>query len=252
MRVVHFLSAWLVTKILAASTNRTIDDTNGDSMTGAIPVYQPNESGVWAGPSCVGCAIVPDTSLAHDGTWSAATYNAGLGIMNISMDFTGTAVYVFFILANFQDEGITTTTKASFSVDGVQRGTFDHVPSDSFELQYDQLVFAETGLANTPHRLVVWTVADTDIYVNFDYALYTFEDVEQNPPTTTTAQLPPTHPIASTPSTSMPMASSTKSHFSSALNIHSVLFTELIPIYLHVPALDTTSTSTSSNLYHCW
>jgi hypothetical protein len=72
----------------AALVNRTIDDTFGDSVTGQTPVYLPTTP--WAGPSCTTCAIVPNKSLAFDGTWTAATYNPNLfNNMNITFSFTG-------------------------------------------------------------------------------------------------------------------------------------------------------------------
>ena len=73
----------------ATQVNRTIDDTQGDSVTGAKPTYVPSTGGVWAGPDCSGCAIHPNRALAFDGTWTAATYNAQLGLTAIQFSFTG-------------------------------------------------------------------------------------------------------------------------------------------------------------------
>ena len=71
----------------AALINRTIDDTNGDSLTSQEPNYQP--ASPWAGASCGGCAILPDPALAYDGTWHAATYHPALVNVNITFNFTG-------------------------------------------------------------------------------------------------------------------------------------------------------------------
>ncbi|KAJ7650803.1 hypothetical protein FB45DRAFT_732028 [Roridomyces roridus] len=182
---IHFL---LASSVYAQKlTNRTIDDTNGDSVTGAVPVYTPEA--VWDGPSCNGCAILPNRAQTFDGTYHAATYNSGLRDMEISMSFTGAspcssrslaikrfagvAIYVFFILANHVADGITTTTAANFSIDGTYRGTFNHTPSTSTDFEFDALVFAQTGLENATHTLVISTQGPNDIYVNFDYAKYT-------------------------------------------------------------------------------
>ena len=73
----------------AALVNRTIDDTDGDSVTRQVPIYQPTVASPWAGASCVGCAIVPDPALAYDGTWHAATYHPELVNVNITFNFTG-------------------------------------------------------------------------------------------------------------------------------------------------------------------
>jgi len=78
----------LICTTQAVLINRTIDDTNGDSTTGQVPVYQPG-NGAWNGASCSGCAINPSPSLAFDGTWSAVTYNPGLNSTNITFSFTG-------------------------------------------------------------------------------------------------------------------------------------------------------------------
>ncbi|KAJ7139704.1 hypothetical protein C8R44DRAFT_310507 [Mycena epipterygia] len=129
----------------AANTNRTIDDTNGDSVTGTVPTYSP--SSVW-----VPCLF----------PWT--------------MSFTGIAIYVYFILANNEGDGITTTSKANFSIDRSQQGTFTHTPASSTDLQYNALVFTQTGLSNTTHSLLISTEGTDDIYVNFDYAIYTHDD----------------------------------------------------------------------------
>ncbi|KAJ7456582.1 hypothetical protein FB451DRAFT_1098704 [Mycena latifolia] len=199
----------------AASTNRTIDDTDGDSVTGAVPTYTPSSS--FAGPSCSGCAIQPSTDDAFDGTWSAATYNSGLGSMSISMDFTGIAIYVYFILANDEGDGITTTTKANFSIDGTSAGTFTHTPTSSTDLQYNALVFSQTGLSNAAHSLLISTEGADDIYVNFDYAIYTHEDTDSTTTTATatTATTATTAPTVETSGTTSTKSSSTASVASS-------------------------------------
>lgn len=75
--------------VTAATVNRTIDDSFGDSQTGQTVVYSPSTGGTWKDENCVGCAIAPDTSQTFDGTYTAATYNPGMGSMGITMQFTG-------------------------------------------------------------------------------------------------------------------------------------------------------------------
>ncbi|KAG6812414.1 hypothetical protein H0H92_002990 [Tricholoma furcatifolium] len=166
-----FFYSWVAA---AASVNRTIDDTYGDSVTGAKPSYLPTSSSVWQGPSCTGCYIQPDPDEAFDRTWTAATYNPGLGSMSIEFSFTGTAIYVFFILANYVAEGITTETACDFVLDGTTVSSMDHTPSTSTALEYNSLVFSQTNLANAAHTLEIVTSGyNRDIFVNFDYAIYT-------------------------------------------------------------------------------
>lgn len=73
----------------AAVTNRTIDDTTGDSVTGNRPIYLPATPGVWEDATCKGCAIQPEKNRAFKGTWNAATYNPDLGSMSIELSFKG-------------------------------------------------------------------------------------------------------------------------------------------------------------------
>jgi len=74
---------------LGDPVNRTIDDSRGDSVTNQKPTFLPVTKGVWEDQTCAGCAIQPDKSLAFDGTWIAATYNAGLGNISVTFDFKG-------------------------------------------------------------------------------------------------------------------------------------------------------------------
>ncbi|KAJ7651144.1 hypothetical protein FB45DRAFT_780465 [Roridomyces roridus] len=185
-------------------TNRTIDDTNGDSVTGVVPTYTP--SSVWAGPSCQGCAILPDTSKVFDGTYHAATYHADLGSFAISMDFTGVAIYVYFILANDEGQGVTTTTAANFSIDGTVQGDFTHVPSATTDVEFNALAFSHTGLSNETHSLLITTEGAGDLYINFDYAIYTFEEA---------AVISSSSAPSSSSSSTIPTSSSTNSPHSS-------------------------------------
>lgn len=79
----------IATNVNATLVNRTIDDTLGDSVTLSHPKYRPDTSGVWEGADCTGCAIQPDKAFASNGTWTAATYNPGLGSMSVELEFTG-------------------------------------------------------------------------------------------------------------------------------------------------------------------
>ncbi|THV03987.1 hypothetical protein K435DRAFT_714971 [Dendrothele bispora CBS 962.96] len=166
----------LLPRALGDAVNRTIDDSLGDSVTQQIPTYFP-EHGVWEDQTCSGCAIQPDRSLAFGGTWTAATYHADIGNVSISFNFHGTAVYIFFILANDQGPGITTLTECNFTLDGVVVGHFVHQPTTSLDLEYNATVFSQTGLPNKDHAFQISTTGVEDsVFVNFDYAIYTFEN----------------------------------------------------------------------------
>ncbi|KAJ3813245.1 hypothetical protein EV368DRAFT_67228 [Lentinula lateritia] len=129
-----------------------------------------------------GCALQPPISSAFGGTYTAATYNPGLQNISITFDFTGTAIYVYFILANNPAPGITATTAANFTLDGSLVGTFNHSPNTStsapdFQFNQSALAFSKAGLKNITHQMVISTSGlSEDVWVNFDYALYTFQD----------------------------------------------------------------------------
>ena len=87
----------------------------------------------------------------------------------------GVAVYVFFILVNHQDEPATITqTQTNFTLDGDFAYTFTHDPTSSENLEYNQLVFSQTGLSNDLHTVRASISGPTQLYMNFDYAMYTF------------------------------------------------------------------------------
>ncbi|KAF8922058.1 hypothetical protein CPB85DRAFT_18766 [Mucidula mucida] len=159
-----------------ARVNRTIDDTNGDSETGVVPVYQPMSA--WDGTHCARCAIQPSPSSAFDGTWMAATYNPTLGSTNISFSFEGVALYVYFILANNEGSGITTRTECNFTLDDERAGLFTHTPSDiTTALEYNALAFSVAGLEQRAHSVLVSTSGvDYNVFVSFDYAVYTYDE----------------------------------------------------------------------------
>ena len=86
----------------------------------------------------------------------------------------GTAIYIFFILANNRGEGVTSITNVNFTIDGGAPTPFTHTPNlSTTTFQYDALVFSQTKLSNTLHTLNITIMVSMDMYVNFDYAIYT-------------------------------------------------------------------------------
>ncbi|KAH9914660.1 uncharacterized protein BXZ73DRAFT_54860, partial [Epithele typhae] len=156
----------------AAASNRTIDDQNGDSISGTVPIYAPSSS--WKqGATCDGCFIQLNTADVHDGTWHDATHSPNdAQDLTITATFTGTAVYVFNVLANTV-QYTTTFTTLTFTLDGTEVGDFTHNPSTSTDFQYGVLTFSKTGLANEPHTLVITSGGDASSLVLFDYMVYT-------------------------------------------------------------------------------
>lgn len=158
----------------AVLVNRTIDDTFGDPVTGFKPVYLP--SAAWTDQTCTGCAVQPDTKSAFEGTRTTATYCPGMHNMSITLEFTGVAVWVFFILANATEHGssIVNNTQCNFTLDGQHAGSF-HLPDMSTsKIQYNVTSFSRSGLANVTHQLVISTNDyPFNAFVSFDYAIYT-------------------------------------------------------------------------------
>lgn len=91
-------------------------------------------------------------------------------------DLVGTAIYVFFILSNAQPAGISTKTAANFTLDGQLLTEFTHEASTEPGLLYNQTVFSKEGLEYENHTLRISTTGqgDESLYVNFDYAIYTY------------------------------------------------------------------------------
>ncbi|OSX63600.1 hypothetical protein POSPLADRAFT_1139596 [Postia placenta MAD-698-R-SB12] len=113
----------------AKLTNRTIDDENGDSVTGLQPVYAP-ASGAWNyGPTCSGCYVQPDVDDCFDHSWHDVTASpTDPEPRNITLTFNGTAIWVFGVVPN-NVLYATTFVNISFELDGHTVGTFSHLPS---------------------------------------------------------------------------------------------------------------------------
>ncbi|KAH9912311.1 uncharacterized protein BXZ73DRAFT_36142, partial [Epithele typhae] len=154
--------------------NQTIDDLNGDSKTGALPVFQPTDG--WAqGNTCIGCRVnntIADVHKAFDGTWHDSTYHPGQPDRVITMSFNGTAVWAYTLLAN-QIAWTTTMTNLSFSVDGVHKSVFTHNPDTTTDILYQQQVFSMSGLQLKPHTLEIRATGTDASLILFDYVMYT-------------------------------------------------------------------------------
>lgn len=71
---------------LAAATIVTIDDEYGDSLTGALPVYE----GAWKfGPDCSNCLLRPSPADAYRSGWHDATTSAQYSQQSVTLSFNG-------------------------------------------------------------------------------------------------------------------------------------------------------------------
>ncbi|OJT04542.1 hypothetical protein TRAPUB_4812 [Trametes pubescens] len=204
--------------VSAISVNRTIDDEKGDSVTGALPVYGPS-SGTGAnwfqGLLCVHCTMLPnkvvDISQTFDGTWHDSTYHPGDPDHTLDAQFTGTAIYVYFIVPNFVAY-TTTLVNLSFSIDGTFHNQYEHIPDLSTStIGYQTLVFHTTNLVNMDHNIQVRAGGDNASLLLFDNMIYTVEEDDPLPPTslpvTTSPISPPTSQAPGAITTSTPSSS---------------------------------------------
>ena len=80
-----FLTSLLLSCVYATPSNRTIDDTYGDPVTGHLPHY----SGKWdIGQACSGCSLQPDPSETFEGTWHDSTSNT-TDVRKVTLTFQG-------------------------------------------------------------------------------------------------------------------------------------------------------------------
>ncbi|KAJ7214033.1 hypothetical protein GGX14DRAFT_618103, partial [Mycena pura] len=115
--------SWCIT------ANRTIDDTLSDPITGSVPVYAPATS--WRTLQAQDdCIVYPDTTQAFDTTWHQTTHHAGNASSSVTLQFTGTAVYLFSIVPNTMF-GAITLVNLQFTLDGDPAGSFTHAPDNS-------------------------------------------------------------------------------------------------------------------------
>ncbi|KAF5387048.1 hypothetical protein D9615_001533 [Tricholomella constricta] len=188
----YSLRVWHARAVLV---NRTIDDTLGDSVTGARPMFLPDDPGVWEDQTCGDCRVKADKALAFKGTWTSASYKGPDGTpISIRMNFTGTAIYVFLIIAN-----IKTDTACNFTLDGRHVGSFLHSPSSHHDrFQYNVAAYTGLNLPNIDHNLTISASGrDRHLYVSFDYAIYT-ADEPQTASIQPTTSIPPSMPSATT------------------------------------------------------
>ena len=221
--LVHLLSS---SPVRSFAINRTIDDELGDVVTGVKPIYNP--ASMWnKGTNCSRCNITPHTGMdvneTLDGTWHDATYRVGGPTATVLIPFTGTAVYVFFMVPN-RFPKTTTFMNVSFALDGVPDGpSFVHTPDPTTtEIAYHQPVYVKTGLTNANHSLLISAGGPKESLILFDYVMYT---VEVDDSSTTSSM-----PLSSLPSSTKDIPTATSS--STPLPKHDVPIGAIVGILL--------------------
>ncbi|KZT06162.1 uncharacterized protein LAESUDRAFT_759687 [Laetiporus sulphureus 93-53] len=160
----------MATLVSPTPTFATIDDENGDSVSGMRPIYQPSWNN---GPQCPGCAIQPEKDKTFDQTWHDTTIHPGDPPHNVTLTFNGTAIWVYCIIPNSQ-EYITTFVNLTFELDGDYVGVFSQ-QSDDYML-YNVSAYSNTSMENREHTLVMIVRNDINASVAlFDWAQYTYD-----------------------------------------------------------------------------
>ncbi|EEB91717.1 hypothetical protein MPER_09884 [Moniliophthora perniciosa FA553] len=188
----------------------TIDDEDGDSVTGAKPTFLPAAGGFWQGskcdsscgyPECQGCGLSIDAKRAYKGTWHVATHRVGDPTDFVQIEFVGTEVGVFCIVPSPQGN-ITTQYELTFVLDEalVDGNVWSPDANTITETRYGERVFYKDNLDNKKHTLIVRAESVRfDTVFLFDYATYVYDDGQANDGTPTPIRLSPVPPQESNP-----------------------------------------------------
>ncbi|KAM5539939.1 hypothetical protein V8D89_006442 [Ganoderma adspersum] len=173
------LSPLLVFALLGHGTcsmvNRTIDDKYGDEVTGQVPLYTPSKG--WAeGSNCNGCGISVsggvDPHGPFNGTWHDTTVHPHDPSHTIALNFTGSAVYVFNMIANRVNH-VSTETHITFFIDDEKVGQYDHTSDNTTEFHYQVPVYTNISMPYKEHSLKIVADGTQLSLVLFDYVKYT-------------------------------------------------------------------------------
>ncbi|EPQ61026.1 hypothetical protein GLOTRDRAFT_90333 [Gloeophyllum trabeum ATCC 11539] len=166
---------------LAALVNVTVDDTNGDLVTGVPVVYSPPQA--WnIGQNCTGCTAKPDPAQVYMGTWHDATFvpttsdSASEGIISLTVPFNGGAVYVYCILT-FTFDHPAGNSDMLFWIDNDIVGTFELPANGSTVYDYHFPVYVNESIEAGPHTFRLETGHNnTKSTLLFDSLVYTHDD----------------------------------------------------------------------------
>ncbi|KAF9267180.1 hypothetical protein L218DRAFT_722655 [Marasmius fiardii PR-910] len=148
MALVHVLFFLVTANLLRlaievhAAGNRTIDDSSPDFTF----------TGNWLVNSCSKCNPQPDSGQAHNGTWR--TNNDDVATMQLN--FTGSAIWLFGILAPASTQGSFTIT-----LDGQSPMVYNVSENSNSSYVYNQLLFSATSLPTSTHRLLLESGSDS-------------------------------------------------------------------------------------------
>ncbi|KAH9914656.1 uncharacterized protein BXZ73DRAFT_81622 [Epithele typhae] len=187
----------------ARSVNRTVDDTFGDSVTGVKPVYSPANH--WnVGTQCTVCNITPknvDVNQMLDGSWHSTTYRPGSPAVEATITFTGTAVYVYFIVPN-TIPATTTVMNTTFSSTPL-RSLMElfSIPRRHVERRVQAACVQQLVAVERTHSITMHASGSSQSLILFDYLTYTAQVADDDAASTTSSD-------SSTQTSTAPNASS--------------------------------------------
>ncbi|KAL1747035.1 hypothetical protein HDZ31DRAFT_32727 [Schizophyllum fasciatum] len=168
--------------------------------------YDP--AGAWfEGQLCQNCRARPDANTAYNGTWHHTTDDNTIDTQDttLTIQFTGTALYVYCIIANNVSAGTGTVANYDFRLDGQDAGNYHHDPENVADYFYNVPVYAVSGLDNGPHELMVNVAGSSGVsgssLMLFDYFTYTYED-DNGDTGSSTSSAPTETTTSSSPATS--------------------------------------------------
>ncbi|KAI0784127.1 hypothetical protein C8Q75DRAFT_724994 [Abortiporus biennis] len=144
--------------VLAVLVNVTVDDSGTDPTTGVPIVYAPPDA--WnLGQTCAACTAHVDSSIAFDHTWHDVSYNPSVDptvVPTASLQFNGSAIYVFCIIAHtsVSPDG---NSNMTFFIDGQVVNTFLQTPNNDTSLTYNFPVYVNTSLQTGIHTFMLQT-----------------------------------------------------------------------------------------------
>ncbi|KAI0339733.1 hypothetical protein BDW22DRAFT_1335931 [Trametopsis cervina] len=164
------LSAAAVATADVKYVNYTIDDQNGDQLSGRLVEYSP--PGYWSqGNGCDHCAFHPNNQSAFNDTWHDGfrVPSRDFEPLAFQFKFNGTAFYIFNILVRL------TLTDVNITLDGTLVGSYTRFANVSEQEQflYNVPIFAHDYIPYGEHTVGVSAFGPYQTNVLFDYAVYT-------------------------------------------------------------------------------
>ncbi|KAJ6626894.1 hypothetical protein B0H10DRAFT_1941511 [Mycena sp. CBHHK59/15] len=173
----HFLALffWFL-GTQAVLVNVTIDDTKGDSLTGASVSYDPPDA--WnSAASCnsPSCTAQPDPTRLVDETWHESQPRPLTSTQ-------GSAVYVYCALSRSSVSPVG-NSDMSFYIDGVLTGSFSQFAIGSAGFDYSVPVYSNPSIPPGVHTLMIQNghVDGYKALLILDYIVYSYDDGKPAP-----------------------------------------------------------------------